>query len=546
MDQRKKELKRMEEYLQGFEKRMEFFAIIESIAKRRNKSEKIESLFEENQLDNIIMSVLVFIMEITLTEEKECTLESIIQFVREILPYYGKSFSIQETEEITRYIVKDILQNKGTVREYQVMDYTKGKKEISIRLVADKINHDNKIVYELSKQGYDFLFRTKEVEDELGFEIEEIKLKMLIKKKNYQGAIKQSKELIRRLINRKIEFSQFETKLKNNINEISDAEYERLVSNMNLLIQEEYEEMSSIDELITKSKERLEEEEKQNMVLDEKMQKAKKDVYTIARNVKMALRYQRQLLTQSQNLKKLYLQILEDSIHFTQKKRYDFEKEIISPLEKVEIRKIKDIKQIYEKLVTPLYLASSPKQLNLNLFYDNQSKIKEQEEDYQIEQEEYEDNAKQLEENRRKNELDIKLIEELFFYAEQNQSTFTFSEWFAQLDEKTKNEATQNKRIFLIMLKLFEIQTISIQEFLAEEAISQEGNGEFDLSYCLYELLIVKKRKFTFDRLSLEKTDTIFYYELPQEDEEKVEKIEMNDLKLAIGGKEDGTSIADL
>ena len=71
----------MQEYLKGFEKRMEFFAIVESIAKRRNRTDKIENLFEENQLDNIIMSVLVYIMEVTLTEEQECTLENIIQFV---------------------------------------------------------------------------------------------------------------------------------------------------------------------------------------------------------------------------------------------------------------------------------------------------------------------------------------------------------------------------------------------------------------------------------------------------------------------------------
>lgn len=103
----------MIEYLQGFDKRMEFFAIVESIAKRKNKSEKIEELFEKNELDNLIMSVLVYIMETTLTEEKECTLENIIQFVRDILPNYKKQFSIQETEEITRYMVKDILQNKG-------------------------------------------------------------------------------------------------------------------------------------------------------------------------------------------------------------------------------------------------------------------------------------------------------------------------------------------------------------------------------------------------------------------------------------------------
>lgn len=133
-------------YLKGFEKRMEFFAIVESIAKRRNRTEKIEILFQENELDNIIMSVLVYIMEVTLTEEQECTLESIIQFVKMILPYYKKQVSYEEAEEITRYIVKDILQNKGNKREYPAMEYEVGYKGIPIRLVSDKINENNRII----------------------------------------------------------------------------------------------------------------------------------------------------------------------------------------------------------------------------------------------------------------------------------------------------------------------------------------------------------------------------------------------------------------
>ena len=139
----------MLECLEGFEKRMEFFAVVESIAKRTNKMEKIENQFEANQLDNLIMSVLTYIMEVTLAEEKECTLEDMVQFVREVLPFYGKQFSLEETEEITRYIVKDILQNKGTIRSYQVMNYKNDEQEISIRLIKDRINENHKIVYEL-------------------------------------------------------------------------------------------------------------------------------------------------------------------------------------------------------------------------------------------------------------------------------------------------------------------------------------------------------------------------------------------------------------
>ena len=496
----------MQEYLKGFEKRMEFFAIVESIAKRRNRTDKIENLFEENQLDNIIMSVLVYIMEVTLTEEQECTLENIIQFVKSILPLYKKQVSIQEAEEITRYIIKDILQNKGTIRNYKIMDYENGYKEIVVRLVSDKINENNKIIYELTKQGYDFLFRTKEVEDELGFQIEEIKLKMLIKKKNYQGAIRQSREIIRRLISQKKQFLQFEEKLKSNINETSSEKYEELVNSTNLLIQEEYDEMKQIDELIVKSKERLEQEEKQHNELDENIKKAKREVYAISKNVKTALRYQRQILIQVQTLKKLYLQILEDSMMFSQKKRYNFEEEILKPLEKTEVKNTREIDEIYQKLLNPLFLAVAKKRLNINL--------------------------KQKEEIQRRNEIHVNIIEDIFDFITQEKTEFTFSEWFMQLNEEKKLNYVENKRVFLVLLKLFEVENISISEFLKEESVNETCNGEFDLSYCLYNILQEKKRKFIFDTIKIEKLDTVFKYCL--EYNELKETIEMNDRRLFV------------
>ena len=525
----------MQEYLKGFEKRMEFFAIVSSIAKRRKRTDKIENLFEDNQLDNIIMSVLVYIMETTLTEEQECTLNNIIQFVKTILPFYQKQVSMEEANEITRYIVKDILQNRGKPYRIKVMNYEEGTKEIVVRLIIDKENKEGEIVYELSKQGYDFLFRTKEVEDELGFQIEEIKLKMLIKKKNYQGAIRQSKEIIRRLISQKKQFSQFEERLKSNINDISSAEYEELVNNTNAIIQEEYEEMKQIDELITKSKERLEQEEKQHNELDENIKKAKKEVYAISKNVRTALKYQRQILIQVQTLKKLYLQILEDTMSFSKKKRYNFEEEILKSLERKEIKHTESINEIYQQLLNPLFLVGAKKRLNLNLLYDNQSKIREQQEDFARQEEELEDNQKQIEEVQKRNEIHVEIIQNLFETINEGNKEIIFSEWFNKLEEEKKQRYSENKRIFLVMLKLFEIETISISEFLKEEAINENCNGEFDLSYCLYKILKENSKKFNFDTIEIEKLDTIFNYNI--EKDEMKETIEMNDLKfIVIGG----------
>lgn len=74
-------------FLEGFEKRMQIVAAVDSIVNRGNRNMEIERLFAPGELDNIIFSVLVFVMERTLSEDEECTLNSIQTFLFGILPF---------------------------------------------------------------------------------------------------------------------------------------------------------------------------------------------------------------------------------------------------------------------------------------------------------------------------------------------------------------------------------------------------------------------------------------------------------------------------
>ena len=256
----------------------------------------------------------------------------------------------------------------------------------------------------------------------------------------------------------------------------------------------------------------------------------------ISQNVQQALGYQRKLLTQGQRLKKLYLQILEDTMSFSQKKRYNFEEQILKPFEKMEFGNGEEVYEVYRKLVNPLFLSGACKRLNLNLLYDRQSKLKAIQEEVVTNEEEYEENEKQKEEIRRRNEIHVKIVEELFDFMTEERKEFTFSQWFYQLGEEEKRQYAEGKRVFLVMLKLYEIEKISISEFLREEAVSETCNGEFDLSYCLYQILRQKGHKFTWDAIKLEKLDDIFLVCLEQG--ETKEEIEMNDMKIVKIGEE--------
>ena len=93
---------------------MEWIGITNSIINRKGKNTELENLFGENELTNIIVSVLLFIMEKTLEENNECEMHHIEAFLDELTRlYYSKSFSRSQMKEIAGYIIKDILQNSG-------------------------------------------------------------------------------------------------------------------------------------------------------------------------------------------------------------------------------------------------------------------------------------------------------------------------------------------------------------------------------------------------------------------------------------------------
>lgn len=132
--------------------------------------------------------------------------------------------------------------------------------------------------YQLTDQGYDLLFRTKEVEQEISFTIEELKLRELIKRKNYQKAIGQSANLVQMVRQKKNDIRQFVQKVRENIYEVNIEEFERLVAGTYTLLEEEYSMMSEIREMIVLSEERLKEEENTRGILDEQMSKARSEI----------------------------------------------------------------------------------------------------------------------------------------------------------------------------------------------------------------------------------------------------------------------------
>ena len=477
----------MLDFLERFEKRMEFAAAVDSIVNRTNKNSEIEQQFAPQEIDNLLFSVLVFIMERTLSEDHDCTLESIAGFLGTVLPAYSKHFSAAETDALARYLVKDILQNKGVKRIYRAMDYAAGFRELTIRLIADRVNERNQIVFELTRQGYDFLFRTKEVDDELGFQIEEIRLQMQIEKHYYKEAIGQSRELVRMLIQKRRELNQFEAEIRGDLSAISGQDYDGLMRGVDAMLNEEYGTMQRIEQKVRLAQKHLEEEEMRHGRLDDKARAARAEVLGILDNVRRALSLQRQMLIQCEMMKKLYLRVLEDAIAYHSIRRYNMEDEILTPLASCIIREPEEINRICRGLLAPLFLPEFSPILNLKLIYERQAKIREVEHEQSVEEEAMESEQAAKDRLEWRNRAHVRVVNRLLAFAAAHPEGFSFELFYDDLRQKDGfPELCRERLLFLAMLRLYEAGSIDLKLWKERhDEWSEDCAGEFDLSYCL-------------------------------------------------------------
>jgi len=520
----------MFDYLEGFEKRMQYVAVTESIVNRKNTNNEIEGWFEKDRLDNLFFSLLVFIMEQTLNENDECTLDNIAKFLDDILPRYEVSRSFADITRLAEYMVKDILQNKGVARAYHAIDYEDGWQNITVRLIRDKVTEDNRIIYQLTDQGYDFLFRTKEVDKELDFKLEQIKLKELLRRKNYKHALRQSRDLIAMLRQKKREIEEFVYRIRQNIHSIDRGEHERLLNETYDLIDEEYKGMEELKQAVVRDEERIEKEMQELMNVEEPMRSALDNLNKIKRNLQTVITEQRNLIGQRFHMNDVYEDTIKNSFYASMVKRYDFEKEILAELEAVEE---KDFSSLW-MLMSPLFRPKPAKKLNLTLIYQNQTKLQESgDELIEAEDELLEEDWIQADISRR-NHLNYEITKRLIRFAAETGQNFSLVHFFENLPSEQLPVYKEDKRLFLIMLKLYEIGEVDIIQWQSrnKEEVISEANGEFDLAWILFHIEAEQPDFWGLERLVIEAGDEMFTVEedIPAGEEGIKTRTEMTNL----------------
>jgi hypothetical protein len=501
------------EFLNGFEKRMQLAAAVDSIINRRNKNMEIEKVFLPGQMENLILSALVFIMDKTLSEEEECTLENIGSFLASIVPNYLDNHEDVDAKTLAEYIIKDILQNGGEARYFPIIKYGEGFKQYRVKLIDDKIKELDKgykVIYQLSDQGYDFLFRTKEVEEEINFTIEELKLRELIKRKNYKKAITQSKSLVQMIRQKKKDVLGFIQRIKENIYEVDIGEFESLVKSTYDLLAEEYGIMNEIKEMITLSQQRLKEEEDKHGILDEDMKKAKSEISTIIRNIHTTINEQQDLILQRHSLSRIYIETIGDSFVQTVQRRFDLGKVIIEPLERMSQENADNL----WKLFNPIFKPTLPKYLNVLSMFERQSKIKMEEGPIEGIKLETLSEDKEKAKVKRLNEVNVEVVERLLSYSHQGNLEFRFSEFFEYLKENSKlfEALLHDNSLFNALLRLYEMGEIDLDAWSLEgQDVAENVTGEFDIAYCLCKVKNVRSDMYGVKGIFVKNIDDITF-----------------------------------
>lgn len=519
----------MYEFLEGFHQRMQLIGVVDALINRRNKKVELEHPIGDKEFENLIFSVLVFIMEKTLTEEEECTIKTISVFVEHVLEeYYHYPKAKDQALPVTEYIIKTILQFEGKNTYYPVMNYeTKEWTELRIKLLNEKVEDRPQgyvSVYSLTDQGYDFLFRTKEVDNEISFSVEEFKLRELIKRKNYRKALQQSSNLVQMVRQKKRDLEQFIQAARGNIMDLDLTKFDELISSTYKLLQEEYKTLGEIQNMVRRSEGRIREDYEKRGELTDDLRKAQMEMKRIVSNLVLARKEQAHLINSREGSYKILKSTLEESFQFSTQRRYDFEKEILKPMERMEEERTKDLWKIF----TPLFHVEPYRYLPLSLLYKPQGKLSEEasEDPVGILVEEMKEDVEK-ERNEKRSEVYLNILKSMVEEAEKREGTLDFKTLCEVLQKNPEEfqDLTKENLLFITMLKLYEMETLDVKAFReSDKTFLGNPTGEFNVDALLYQLLYrgsafesIDKIQFqkieeeSFTILLEEKTDAVLY-----------------------------------
>ena len=221
---------------------------------------------------------------------------------------------------------------------------------------------------------------------------------------------------------------------RTNIAEVSIDEYEDIVTQVRNSFEDENKQLSEIRAIVSAKLQAIADSGINN---DGNIRNTEKEIHEILENIDTVISEQSRVFNQKFTLSELYAELLDDSFSCLQAGRFDFEQEILLPMQKMKLSDSENI----GKLFTPLYRPVFPHIFGLDFFYQRQNTIRESLRDEGIDTcvEEESESASDI-----RNRRYVGIIRGLIAYSE-IKTVFRFSEYIGTLQQDILNEQLQER-----------------------------------------------------------------------------------------------------
>ncbi|SHH72449.1 hypothetical protein SAMN02745196_01206 [Clostridium collagenovorans DSM 3089] len=449
--------------------------------------------FEEYDQDNMLFSVLLYIMEQSLKEEI-CTLDNIASFIDDINSmYYGKAIIYEECKELGDFIINNVLCNEGKPMYFEAFNYNDSKYEsINISFVRNSIEYVDgvkRVSYKLTDNGYSLLLSTLELEENLRFTVNEIIFREHLKKADYGKAVDDIKDIFKDFRKRVQKIESDILRIRENPLSYSIEEYKKITEgNVELLDSSKKKYIAHrehVDEKIKEFNEKNINIEELNKEEEANLEKLKIIYDYLSRTIDEDQR----ILRSHFSLKEVYSRELENMSKMSLIERFNLKKEVYDKILN-DLNKIENI----DILLRPLFVNEPEKIYNLNkaLVYEmgKKGKCGDDNEIISFDEDEFAlDEEKRKQDKLAKYKGVINVILELAL----EKDSISLGEIKELLDESNElmSRLIPNVQIFReVVIEMLKNKMISVEEIRKERKNTIENDEiAFQLNRCILDVI---------------------------------------------------------
>lgn len=343
-----------------------------SVAKRTWDKFNFSEGYEQ---DNLIFSVLLYIMEQSLREDF-CTIDDIGGFIDEINSiYYKKGIIYDECKELAEFIVNVILCDDGKAMYFKAMDYSNSEYvDINISFIKNRIEYIDgvrRVTYMLTDDGYELILATLEVEESLKLTIQEIIFKLHLAKASYDKALDDMKNIFNNMRRRVHKMEDDIRRIKESPLTYSVKEYSSMLEGNIEIINENNKRFSAHKQSIEEKIHEFEEKDIHIKDLNEEEQENLLNLRNINEYLGRTIDEEQRILKSHFDLKKVYGEELENISKMALIERFDIKREVFNKVLD-NPSKLENIKSFF----APLFNNNPNKIYNINKAFQFQQPVR--------------------------------------------------------------------------------------------------------------------------------------------------------------------------